>query len=162
MLTNANSNSKVLPNDQKIDIKGDNPQLLLIIPFEILEVVHQDILNIFVNVTKNLRHWFDHGIKHKPYFCCTMNLVKYFQVSRSDTSDLSHVTEFYCWLQKSIGFSPFSFSNCYLTGYFFFLGFVLLLTLPIFSSFFPSFYPCTDQIGNHIRPPKQCDILKRN
>lgn len=56
MLTNANSNSKVLPNDEKIDIKGDNPQLLLIIPFEILEVVHQDILNIFVNVTQNLRN----------------------------------------------------------------------------------------------------------
>lgn len=50
MLTNAKSNSKVLLHDQKIGIKGDNLQLFLIIPSEILEVVHQYILNIFVNV----------------------------------------------------------------------------------------------------------------
>lgn len=50
MLTNANLNSKVPPYDQKTGIEGVNPQLFLIIPSEILEVVHQDILNIFVNV----------------------------------------------------------------------------------------------------------------
>lgn len=73
------------PHDQKIGIKGDNPQLFLIIPSEILKVVHQEILNIFVNLklTQNLRNWFDHAIKHKPYFCWTTNLVKYSQLGYS-------------------------------------------------------------------------------
>lgn len=118
MLTNANLDSKVLPYDQKTGIEGDNPQLFLIIPSEILEVVHQDILNIFVNVNWHKTSETDLTMQLNTGFIFVA-LQIWLSTSRSDTPDLSHVTEFYNWLQNSTGFSSFSFSNCYLTGYFF-------------------------------------------
>lgn len=128
------------PHDQKIGIKGDNPQLFLIIPSEILKVVHQEILNIFVNL-----NWRKTSETDLTMQLNTSLIFVELQILLStpslDTPDSFCVTEFYHRLQKSTGFSPFPFSNCYLTG-FFFCCFVLLLTLPIFFllSFFLSLH----------------------
>lgn len=124
----------MLPHDQKIVIKGDNPQLFLIIPSEILKVVHQEILNIFVNL-----NWHKTSQTDLTMQLNTSLIFAELQIWLStlswDTPDLFCITEFYHWLQKSTSFSPFPFSNCYLTGLFF----LLFCTLDNFAHFFSSF-----------------------
>lgn len=81
----------MLPYDQKIGIKGENPQLFLIIPPEILKAVHQDMLNIFVNANWHKTSETDLTMQLNTSLIFVAKQV-WLSTPSSDTPDLSHVT----------------------------------------------------------------------
>lgn len=129
----------MLPHDQKIGIKGDNPQPFLIIPSDTLTAVHQEIWNTLVNVNRHENSEMDLAIQLNTSLIfvalgiwlstLSAQILKTCPMSQSFTIDF----------RRRTAFLPFLLSNCYLTGFFSFCYFVRLLTLCFFFSSFPVF-----------------------